>query len=60
MLNNKGPNEIAVTPILHSQNGQTFIAPPVQVTGQASLEVDLNALAAQAGTAYRSGSFEFT
>jgi hypothetical protein len=34
VLNNKGPNQIAVTPILHSQNGQTFTASPVAVDGQ--------------------------
>src|ERR1700741_4912160 len=28
ILNNKGPNQIMVTPILHSQNGQTFTASP--------------------------------
>jgi hypothetical protein len=33
VLNNKGPNQIAVTPILHSQNGQTFTGSPVAVGG---------------------------
>src|SRR5262245_38113235 len=28
VLNNKGPNLIMVTPILHSQSGQTFTASP--------------------------------
>ena len=60
ILNNKGPNQIAVTPILHGQNGQTFTAPLVAVGGQSSQEVDLNALAASAGPQFRSGSFEFT
>jgi hypothetical protein len=60
ILNNKGPNQIAVTPILHSQNGQTFTAPIVAVGGESSQEVDLNALASIAGPQFRSGSFEFT
>jgi hypothetical protein len=60
ILNNKGPNQIAVTPILHSQNGQTFTASPVAVGGESSQEVDLNALASTAGPQFRSGSFEFT
>ncbi len=60
VLNNKGPNQIAVTPILHGQNEQTFTAEPVAVAGQSSSEVDLNALAISAGLQFRSGSFEFT
>jgi len=60
ILNNKGPNQIVVTPILHSQNGQTFTASPVAVGGQSSSEVDLNRLASIAGQQFRSGSFEFT
>ncbi len=40
ILNNKGPNQIAVTPILHGKNGQTFAAPQVFVNGEASAEVD--------------------
>src|SRR5262245_41200571 len=61
VLNNKGPNQIAVTPILHGQNGQSFTAQPVMVDGQASSEVDLNTLAISAGgSQFRSGSFEFT
>lgn len=60
ILNNKGPNQIMVTPILHSQNGETFTAAPVPVGGQSSSEVDLNLLASTAGRSYASGSFEFT
>ncbi|MGH7806784.1 MAG: hypothetical protein ACRENT_01690 [Thermodesulfobacteriota bacterium] len=60
VLNNKGPNQIVVTPILHNQNGQTFNGLPVAVGGQSSYEVDLNAVAASAGREFRSGSFEFT
>ena len=60
ILNNKGPNQIAVTPILHSQAGQTFSGSPVAVNGESSLEVDLNTLAVNAGPQFRSGSFEFT
>src|SRR5262249_22385881 len=45
ILNNKGPNQIAVTPILHSRNGQTFTGSPVAVGGQSSSDVDLNLLA---------------
>ncbi|NOT63377.1 MAG: hypothetical protein HOP19_24470 [Acidobacteria bacterium] len=60
VLNNKGPNQIAVTPILHGKNGQTFTAPQVFVSGESSSEVDLNHLAISAGSAFRSGSFEFT
>jgi len=60
ILNNKGPNQIVVTPILHGQNGQTFTASLVAVGGQASSEVDLNLLASIAGQQFRSGSFEFT
>jgi len=60
ILNNKGPNQIMVTPILHSQNGQTFAASPVAVGGQSSPEVDLNLLASIAGPQFGSGSFEFT
>jgi hypothetical protein len=59
ILNNKGPNQIMVTPILHSQNGQTFTASPVAVSGQSSSEVDLNALAQVVGPQFHSGSFEF-
>jgi hypothetical protein len=39
ILNNKGPNPIAVTPILNSQAGQTFSGPVVSVDGQSSLKV---------------------
>jgi len=60
ILNNKGPNQIMVTPILHSQNGQTFAASPVAVGGHSSPEVDLNTMASIAGQQFRSGSFEFT
>jgi hypothetical protein len=60
VLNNKGPNQIMVTLILHSQNGQTFTASPVAVSSQSSSEVDLNLLAQVAGPQFRSGSFEFT
>lgn len=60
ILNNKGPNVIAVTPILHSKNGQTFSAAPVFVNGESSLNVDLNTIANSAGSQFRSGSFEFT
>jgi len=60
ILNNKGPNQIVVTPILHGQNGQTFTASPIAVGGQSSSEVDLNLLASIAGSQFRSGSFEFT
>ncbi|MCG3161303.1 MAG: hypothetical protein JMDDDDMK_02454 [Acidobacteria bacterium] len=60
VLNNKGPNQIVATPILHSQNGQTFTASPVAVGGESSQEVDLNLLASIAGQQFRSGSFEFT
>jgi len=60
ILNNKGPNQIMVTPILHSRNGQTFTASPVAVGGLSSPEVDLNVLASIAGPQFRSGSFEFT
>jgi hypothetical protein len=60
VLNNKGPHQIMVTPILHSKNGRTFTASPVAVGGQSSSEVDLNLLASVAGQQFRSGSFEFT
>ncbi|MGH9752682.1 MAG: hypothetical protein ACREA2_07850, partial [Blastocatellia bacterium] len=60
VLNNKGPNQIMVTPILHSRNGQTFTASPIAVGGQSSSEVDLNLLASIAGAQFRSGSFEIT
>jgi hypothetical protein len=60
ILNNKGPNQIMVTPILHNQEGQTFTGSPVAVGGQSSSEVDLNLLASTAGPQFRSGSFEFT
>src|SRR5215510_11335389 len=53
ILNNKGPNQIVVTPILHSQNGQTFTASPVAIGGQSSSEVDLNTLASVAGPFFR-------
>ncbi len=59
VLNNKGPNQIMATPILHSQMGQTFTSSPVAVGGQSSSEVDLNLLASIAGPQFRSGSFEF-
>jgi hypothetical protein len=60
VLNNKGPNQIMITPILHSQTGQTFTASPVAVGGLSSSEVDLNLLARVAGPQFYSGSFEFT
>jgi hypothetical protein len=60
VLNNKGPNVIAVTPILHGKNGQTFTAAQVFVKGESSLNVDLNAIANNAGSHFKSGSFEFT
>src|SRR5262245_20219073 len=60
ILNNKGLNQIMVTPILHSQNGQTFAASPVAVGGHSAPEVDLNTMASIAGQQFRSGSFEFT
>ncbi len=60
ILNNKGPNQIVVNPVLHGQNGQTFTASPVAVGGQSSSEVDLNVLASIAGPKFRAGSFEFT
>ncbi len=59
-LNNKGPNVIAVTPVLHGKNGQTFNAAQVLVNGESSLKVDLNAIANTAGSHFKSGSFEFT
>jgi hypothetical protein len=55
ILNNKGPNQIMVTPILHSQDGQTFTASPVAVSGQSSSEIDLNLLAQAAGPQFLSG-----
>jgi hypothetical protein len=60
ILNNKGPNQIAVTPILHNQDGQTFAGSPVAVGGQSSSKVDINLLASIAGPQFRNGSFEFT
>ena len=60
VLNNKGPNVIAVTPILHGKNGQTFTAAQVFVNGESSLKVDMNAIANGAGSQFKSGSFEFT
>jgi len=60
VLNNKGPNQIMVTPILHGRNGQKFTASSVAVGGQSSQEVDLNSLASIAGPQFRAGSFEFT
>ncbi|MCI0558172.1 MAG: hypothetical protein MN733_06725 [Nitrososphaera sp.] len=60
VLNNKGPNQIMVTPILHGQNGQTYTSSPVAVGGESSQEVDLNLLASIAGPQFRSGGFEFT
>ncbi len=60
VLNNKGPNQIVVTPILHSYNGQSFSASPVAVSSESSQEVDLNILASIAGPEFRYGGFEFT
>src|SRR5262249_45211349 len=60
ILNNKGPHQIVVTPILHGQDGQTYKAPPIAVSGLSAYEVDLNAIAASAGPQFRSGSLEFT
>ena len=60
VLNNKGPNQIMVTPILHSKAGQTFTASPVTVDGESSREVDMNKLVSIAGPQFLSGSFEFT
>ena len=59
-LNNKGPNIIAVTPVLHGKNGQTFTAAQVLVNGESSVNVDLNAIANSVGASFKSGSFEFT
>ncbi len=60
ILNNKGPHQIAITPILHAKNGQSFTAPSIVIAGQSSSEVDLNAMAAIAGSQFRSGSIGFT
>jgi hypothetical protein len=60
VLNNKGPHQIVVTPILHGKNGETHQAPPVSVGGESSYEVDLNAIAESAGSKFRSGGVEFT
>jgi len=38
VLNNKGPNQIVVTPILHSQDGRTFTASPVATWWSESLK----------------------
>ncbi len=59
ILNNKGPHQIVVTPILHGKNGETYKAPPVSVGGQSSFEADLNAIAENAGSKFRSGGIEF-
>jgi hypothetical protein len=59
VLNNKGPNQIVVTPILHGRNGETYNAPPVSVGGETSYEVDLNAVVEIAGSRFRSGGIEF-
>ncbi len=59
-LNNKGAYVIAVTPILHGKNGQTFTAGQVLVNPESSMNVDLNAIASTAGPNFKSGSFEFT
>lgn len=60
ILNNKGPEQIMITPILHSHRGQTFTASPVAVAGLSSSEIDLNLLAQIAGPQFLSGSLEFT
>lgn len=59
-LNNKGPQPIAVTPILYSPDGKRFIAAPVTVPGESSQNVELGILARFAGQGFQSGSFEFT
>lgn len=59
-LNNKGPQPIAVTPILYSPDGKRFIAAPVTVPGESSQNVELGILARFAGRGFQSGSFEFT
>jgi len=60
ILNNKGPHQIVVTPILHGKSGETYKAPPVSVGGESSFEVDLNAIAESAGSKFRAGGIEFT
>lgn len=60
ILNNKGPNQISITPTLHGKNGQSYTDSPIAVEGQSSLEVDLNTLVAKAGHFMRSGGVEFS
>ncbi|MGH9846889.1 MAG: hypothetical protein ACREEM_49965, partial [Blastocatellia bacterium] len=60
ILNNKGPHQIVVTPVLHGRNGESYKAPPVSVGGESSYEVDLNTIAESAGSKFRSGGIEFT
>ena len=59
-LNNKGPQPIAVTPILYNLDGKRFIGSPVTVAGESSYNFELGILAAVAGPEFRAGSFEFS
>ncbi len=60
VLNNKGPNPIAVTPILYSMEGEKFVAPIVTIAGESVYELYLDHLVASAGPGFAEGSYEFT
>ncbi len=60
VLNNKGPNLIAVTPILYSIAGEKFIAPVINIAGESAYELYLDRLVASAGPKFAEGSYEFT
>lgn len=59
ILNNKGPNAIEVTTILHNSEGEEYTLPIVSVNGQSSLKVDLNQAVEAAGHRFKAGSVEF-
>jgi hypothetical protein len=60
VLNNKGPNPIAVTPILYSMEGEKFVAPLINIPGQSADELYFGRLVASAGPKFAEGSFEVT
>lgn len=60
VLNNKGPNPIAITPIMYSMAGEKYVGPMINVAGESAYKLYLDYLVASAGPKFAEGSYEFT
>lgn len=60
MLNNKGPESKRPKVTLFSRDGRPFAVQGVEVPGNGFLDVDLNAVAAEAGPGFDHGSLRLT